>query len=283
MQALAAHYGFDPATTPWNEMSPEAQHAFLYGDPAPMEVHFRSRIGREHTHTATFPGFYGFVRDWDTGGTYTDPGLCPECGGAGLRAEYLAVTLGGAGLRELARMPLEALAAVLARVIVPAQESATAGASAAEPAGSAQLLESSLRTARERLRFLLAVGLGYLHLQRPTSTLSAGEAQRVRLAGLLGSGLTALTVLLDEPTRGLHPSEVEALLGALVALRDAGNTVVVVEHDPLIMRAADHLLDMGPGAGAAGGRVIASGAPPVVAAGATPTAPYLRALLEVAP
>ena len=97
-------------------------------------------------------------------------------------------------------------------------------------------MQASLETARRRLRFLWQVGLGYLHLDRVAATLSAGEAQRVRLAGLLGSGLTSLTVLLDEPTRGLHPAEVEALLAALRSLRDEGNTVIVVEHDPLVMR-----------------------------------------------
>ncbi len=108
-----------------------------------------------------------------------------------------------------------------------------------------------------RLRFLNQVGLGYLHLNRVAATLSAGETQRVKLAGLLGSGLTSLTVLLDEPTRGLHPSEVDALLDVLLALRDEGNTVIVVEHDLVIMRAADHLIDMGPGAGTLGGQVVA--------------------------
>ncbi len=101
----------------------------------------------------------------------------------------------------------------------------------------------------QRLQFLVKVGLGYLHLDRLAGTLSAGEAQRIRLASLLGSGLTSLTLLLDEPTRGLHPSEVEALLDALRALREVGNTVIVVEHDPQVMLAADHLIDMGPEAG----------------------------------
>jgi excinuclease ABC subunit A len=118
-----------------------------------------------------------------------------------------------------------------------------------------------LRKIRQRLAFLIEVGLAYLHLDRVAGTLSAGEVQRVRLAGLLGSGLTSLTLLLDEPTRGLHPSEVAELINALHTLRDEGNTVVVVEHDPLVMCAADYLIDMGPGAGKAGGKVVAQGKP----------------------
>ena len=120
---------------------------------------------------------------------------------------------------------------------------------------------ASLQTALRRLRFLIQVGLGYLHLNRVSATLSAGEAQRIRLAGLLGSGLTSLTVLLDEPTRGLHPREIEALLAALAELRGEGNTVIVVEHDLGFIRAADYLVDMGPGAGAAGGQIVARGTP----------------------
>ena len=129
----------------------------------------------------------------------------------------------------------------------------------------------------KRLRFLNQVGLGYLHLDRVAGMLSAGEVQRIRLAGLLGSGLTHLTLLLDEPTRGLHPAEVQALLSALYELRDEGNTVVVVEHDPLIIQSADHLVDMGPGAGRSGGSVVAQGTPQQVAASAGVTAEWLRA------
>ena len=262
VQALAARYGFDPATTPWQEMAPEAQHAFLFGDPEPLEVTFHGRAGRTHTARVTYPGFYGFIRDWDVGGTYTDTLPCPDCAGAGLRPEYLAVTLAGANMHRLSEMPLGQLGRLLEGVALPE--------------GEADLAGGSLRTARERLRFLGQVGLGYLHLRRPTATLSAGEAQRVRLAGLLGSGLTSLTVLLDEPSRGLHPREVQGLVDALLALRDEGNTVIVVEHDPVVMRAADYLVDVGPGAGAAGGEIVARGTPAEVARAATPTSRWLR-------
>jgi excinuclease ABC subunit A len=261
VQAMAARYDFDPAVTPWNEMTPEAQQAFLFGIPEPMEVTFRSRT-HTRTQTVTFPGFYGWIRDWDVGGTYTDAELCPDCRGARLRPDYLAVALGGRNIHQLSEMSLRELAQVLRDVSTPEIDAHVAGA--------------SLRTARRRLRFLLQVGLGYLHLNRVSATLSAGEAQRVKLAGLLGSELTALTVLLDEPSRGLHPSEVNALVAALRELRDAGNTVIVVEHDPVLIRAADHLIDLGPGAGVAGGEIVAQGTPEQVARTGTLTARWLR-------
>ena len=262
VQALARRYSFDPATTPWKEMTPEAQHAFLWGDPKPMHVDFVSRTGRTHSGMHTFPGFYGWVRDWDVGGTYTQTQPCPDCHGARLRPEYMAVTFAGYNAQQLGEMPLSQLAQELREYSVPAAE--------------AQLAGASLEIVRKRLRFLLQVGLGYLHLSRLTSTLSAGEAQRIKLAGLLGSGLTALTVLLDEPSRGLHPCEVQALVDALLALRDEGNTVIVVEHDLLLIRAADHLVDLGPGAGAAGGQIVAQGKPEQVALADSLTSRWLR-------
>ena len=269
VQSLAAKYSFDPSATPWNEMTAKAQNAFLFGDPEPMPVVFHSRTSRgERRGMHAFPGFYGWVRDWDTGGTYTDTRPCPECGGARLRPEFARVRLAGYTSRELNQMPLSGMPEILGRL----------SPCVVHNSGSPflKLAEPALVTALRRLRFLNQTGLGYLQLDRPASSLSAGEAQRIRLAGLLGSELTALTILLDEPTRGLHPSEVEALREALLELRDSGNTVVVVEHDLLMMQAADHLIDMGPGAGAAGGRVVASGSPDEVRDHDTITARWLR-------
>jgi excinuclease ABC subunit A len=265
-RALGERYGFDPATTPWNEMTADAQQAFLFGDPEPLRVTVRSRT-RTGTRVAEYPGFYGWIRDWDVGGMYTEKRVCPDCDGARLRPEYLAVTLSGYNMHELSEMPLSELALVLEGIPLSEADDASTNVHVSAP---------SLRTARKRLRFLIQVGLGYLHLNRLAGTLSAGEAQRVRLAGLLGSGLTSLTVLLDEPSRGLHPSELKALLGALLQLRDEGNTVIVVEHDPLLIRAADHLIDLGPGAGVAGGEIVAQGKPEQVAQGNTLTAAWLR-------
>jgi excinuclease ABC subunit A len=206
VMALAQHYGFDPHKTPWNQLSQEAQQAFLFGSQMELNITYQSRSGRtSKSYQAKFPGFYGFIHDWDVGGTYSDIRPCPACGGKRLRPEYLAVKLAGSNVYEMEQMTLTGLAQHLS------------GIQPARPE-----LAHVLRTARQRLGFLIQVGLGYLNLDRPSGTLSAGEAQRIRLASLLGSGLTSLTVLLDEPTRGLHPAEVEALLIALQALRDEG-------------------------------------------------------------
>jgi len=134
----------------------------------------------------------------------------------------------------------------------------------------------SLQIILHRLRFLNQVSLGYLHCTRVVMTLSAGEAQRIRLASLLGSELTSLNVLIDEPTRGLHPTEVDGLLQALIKLRDENNTVIVVEHDPQLIRAADHIIDIGPGPGVNGGKIVVQGPPDQVIQTNTTTAQWLR-------
>ncbi len=263
--ALGERFQFDPATTPWNLMTPEAQQVFLYGDDQPMPVMVHSRARGNFVRQGKFPGFYGWVRDWDVGGTYTRTEVCPACQGSGLRPEYASVQLAGRAAGQLGEMPLLDLLRLLEEFSNPTLETHIAAA--------------SLQTALRRLRFLFQVGLGYLHLNRVSASLSAGEAQRIRLAGLLGSGLTSLTVLLDEPTRGLHPREIDALLATLAELRGEGNTVIVVEHDLGFIRAADYLVDMGPGAGAAGGQIVARGTPAQVAqaqAGSL-TAAWLRA------
>lgn len=245
--ALGDRYGFDPDETPWNEMSEKAKKAFLFGDDKPITVTYRSKAtGESKTWTRAWEGFYGgWVRDWDVHGTYTDKTVCPECHGSGLRREYMAVTLAGYNMHELSEMALKLLASVLNNLTLPPQADNTARA--------------NLDTVGRRLRFLNKVGLGYLHLDRPSGTLSAGEAQRIQLAGLLGSGLSSLTVLLDEPSRGMHPGELDALREVLEELRDGGNTVIVVEHDLQIIKAADHIIELGPGAGARGGEIVVSG------------------------
>ena len=245
VRALAQKYNFDPEKTPWNKMTEEAQHAFLFGDPELLDVYHENRKGETRLAELRYPGFYGWVRDWDIGGTYTEAEVCPECKGGGLRPEFLAVQLNGYTIHELSEMPLQHLEKVLKTVEDAALQS--------------RLTKSSYETCMRRIRFLLQVGLTYVHLNRVSATLSAGEAERVKLAGILGSNLTSLTILLDEPSRGLHPSEVDALVQVLKELRDEGNTVIVVEHDPVIIAAADHIIDMGPGAGAKGGHVTAEG------------------------
>ncbi len=250
LQALSARYGFDPMETPWNRMSESARHAFLFGDPEPMEVQFRSKSGRSYRRKAAFPGFYGWIGDWDTGGTYTERVVCPECGGAKLRPEYLAVRLDGADARTLDIMPITELKQLLSGISVPE--------------GPPYHADYELKSVLRRLEFLDIAGLGYASLSREASTLSAGETQRIRLAGLLGSGLTGITVLLDEPSRGLHPRETKGLVNCLRGLKDRGNTVIVIEHDPDIIKAVDMCWEFGPGSGSSGGRIIASGPPETV-------------------
>ncbi len=260
VQAFAARHGFDPSATPWKEVPEDVRNMFYTGDPEPIEVTFHSRTGRISTRTVKFPGFYGWVRDWDIGGTYTDTVTCPTCKGARLRPEYLAVKLEGFNIHELNNIPLSELRDIIDRVKTPDSHPAT----------------PNLRTAQRRLEFLNRVGLGYLKLGRVAATLSAGEAQRVKLAGLLGSELTNLTVLLDEPSRGLHPREVNALFDALAELRDEGNTVIVVEHDLELIEKADHIIDMGPGPGISGGKIVAEGSPEDIRKSESVTGKWLR-------
>lgn len=245
VQAFSARHGFDPFETPWEDVPEDIRQMFYTGDPEPLEVVFTNPKGKTSKRTTNFPGFYGWIRDWDVGGTYTDNMVCPSCNGARLRPEYLAVKLGGYNIHELSMMPLDQLETVIQGLEVLGDS----------------IIQVNLKTIRRRLRFLKQVGLNYVHLNRVTATLSAGEAQRIKLAGLLGSGLTSLTVLLDEPSRGLHPREVNALLEALSELRDEGNTVILVEHDMEIVMKADHIIDMGPEAGTNGGTVVAEGSP----------------------
>jgi excinuclease ABC subunit A len=243
--AFATRYEFDPAMTPWNEVPEDVRNMFYYGDPTPLVVTFRSRSGRVSLRTLNFPGFYGWVRDWDAGGTYTDNIICPSCNGARLKPEYLAVKLQGYNIHQLSTMPLFKLFETTTKI----QLSRTHRA------------HPNLQIIQRRLGFLNKVGLGYIKLNRVSSTLSAGEAQRVKLAGLLGSEITNLTVILDEPSRGLHPKEVNALFEALSDLRNMGNTVIVVEHDLEIIEKADHIIDMGPGPGIRGGEIVFKGPP----------------------
>jgi excinuclease ABC subunit A len=242
LQALAERYGFDPHRTPWLELSDAAQQAFLFGE---EEVELAPEARRLASRTVTWRGVLRILANWDVGGLYTDHVTCPECEGARLRPPYLRVRLAGWNRHRLHQQPVTAVREALDAVRAPA--------------GAPGWVDRSLRVARRRLEFLARVGLGYLHLDRRAASLSAGEAQRVKLASLLGADLTGVTVLLDEPSRGMHPREVEALADALAGLRTAGNTAVFVDHDPRLVDRAGHVVVLGPGAGAAGGRVLAAG------------------------
>ncbi len=220
MRVLGERYAFDLRSTPWSELSDEARHAVLYGDQS-----------------------WSGLNEWaqfDPGGVDTTASVCAECDGKRLRLPYLTIRLNGRNRSELFSAPLAELEEVLASMDEPADAHAA----------------DARTVALHRLGFLRSVGLGYLQLNRTTWTLSAGEAQRVKLAAVVGGGLVGMTVLLDEPSRGLHPSEVVGLVRALTELRDAGNTVIAVEHDPTFIRAADDVLEIGPGPGPAGGRLV---------------------------
>ncbi|MFX1389298.1 MAG: AAA family ATPase [Promethearchaeota archaeon] len=246
VQALAIRYRFDPFNTLWNNMSEEARNAFLFGDREPLDVIYENKKGQVTKRKTVYKGFYEhWLRDWDVGGTYTDREKCDECEGMKLRPQYLRVSLSGYNFFQMCELPLEELYQKLKTIKIEDK--------------IPDFVTNSLNTILYRLKFLLRTGLGYINLNRIAETLSAGEAQRVRLAGLLGSDLTSLTVLLDEPSRGLHPSELQPLVEALKELRDNGNTIIIIEHDPLFMEAADYIIDMGPEAGINGGEIVAKG------------------------
>ncbi len=239
--ALAERYGFDPRGTPWSALSDQARNAFIFGDPVPFprKPGQGSWRGGGNSREWFWPGVDPWARG-DVGGSWSQEVTCDACDGKGLRAPYLALRLQGRDRTELFRMSLGEIESLLESVGIPDDKHAV----------DARML------ALRRLGFLRSVGLGYLHLDRRVSTLSAGEAQRIKLASVLGGELLGMAILLDEPSRGLHPTEVNALTSTLLELRDAGNTVIAVEHDPAFIRAADDVIEIGPGPGRLGGRII---------------------------
>jgi excinuclease ABC subunit A len=248
LRAFAARHNFDPKTTPWNKLPKKVQEAFLWGDPEPYDDGVQLWVGGNR-----WGGVMTELTMWDQGGLYTSFETCAQCDGKRLRPEYLAIRIEGFDRSDLHSMPMSELADVL--------ESASLKVDV--------LANDAHETVQRRAEFLCRVGLGYLHLDRLAGTLSAGEAQRVKLSAALGSGLLGMTILLDEPSRGLHPSEVEALAGALTELRDAGNTVLAVEHDGVLLSRADHVIEFGPESGDRGGRVMYAGPVTKVKKGAT--------------
>ncbi len=246
IQALADRYGFNQFETPWNEMSEEAKKAFLFGAEKPLTCHIENKKGQRYTKDLIFKGFYEqWLRDWDTGGTFTDTMLCSECNGTGFRPQYLKFSFLGYNIHEIAETPLNELYKKF-------REQST-------EQFQHDFIINSFKIIFNRLEFLVRIGLGYTHLNRVVETLSAGEAQRIRLAGLIGSNLSSLTILLDEPSRGLHPSELQSLLNILRELRDKGNTIIIIEHDLLFIESAEYIIDMGPEAGLNGGEIVAKG------------------------
>src|SRR5262249_30564897 len=189
---------------------------------------------------------------------YYEPVVCPACDGSRLRTEARAVRFGGRSIHELTAMAVDDLLAFVRNLVPPADGSELAVAGDRDPASEA-IVAPLLVEIAGRLRYLIDVGLEYLSLDRGSDTLSGGELQRARLAAQLGSGLVGVCYILDEPTAGLHPRDTARLVASLRRLREMGNSVLVVEHDEAMIRAADWVVDLGPGAGPDGGAVVVAG------------------------
>ncbi len=256
-QAIADRYEID-METPWYDLPEDVQDCFLYGTNGDrLYISYRNRFGRRRSYTTTFEGIVPNLerRYRETDSDYSREKIeeymsvrpCPECDGARLRPESLAVRIGGMGIHEVTRMSARRGIEWFEKLELTDTER--------------QIARLVLREIDERLRFLDNVGVGYLSLERAAGTLSGGEAQRIRLATQIGSSLVGVLYILDEPSIGLHQRDNARLISTLARLRDLGNTVIVVEHDEGTMRAADHLVDLGPGAGEHGGHVVAEGRP----------------------
>ncbi|MCL1825169.1 MAG: excinuclease ABC subunit UvrA [Betaproteobacteria bacterium] len=260
IECLAAHYGFD-AETPFNGLPKKAREAVLHGsgDERIAFLYFSDKgrtVTKSHPFEGIIPNMERRFRDTDSVLVreellkYRASRPCPDCGGARLTPAARHVLVGNLSLPKVAALPLSRCLAFFKDLQLEGQR--------------ALIADKIVREITARLGFLDNVGLGYLSLERAADTLSGGEAQRIRLASQIGSGLTGVMYVLDEPSIGLHQRDNGRLMETLGRLRDLGNTVIVVEHDEEAMRAADHLVDMGPGAGETGGEVIASGTPEAV-------------------
>ena len=254
LRALSAEYGFS-LDTPFQDYPQDIKDLLLYGkNSRPVKVHYKGQRG-EGVYDITFEGLIKSVArryretsaestkaEYETFMTITP---CEVCGGKRLKPTALAVTVGDKNIAELTELPITELAKFMKDLELTDRQKMIGAA--------------ILKEIRSRLHFLIDVGLDYLCLSRGTSTLSGGEAQRIRLATQIGSGLVGVAYILDEPSIGLHQRDNDKLIAALKNLRDLGNTLIVVEHDEDTMRAADHIIDIGPGAGANGGYVVAEG------------------------
>ena len=261
-QAICERYEID-LETPWQDL-PEAQRDFfLYGTGADrFQVAYRNRFGRRRNYSTAFEGI---VKGLEKRYRETESELikskieeymtlrpCPECHGARLRPESRAVLVAGTPINEFTALSIRNSLAWIRGLALSEHDQ--------------RIARLVLREIDERLSFLENVGVGYLSMDRAAATLSGGEAQRIRLATQIGSALVGVLYILDEPSIGLHQRDNEKLIGTLERLRDVGNTVLVVEHDEETMRAADHIVDIGPGAGEHGGHVVAQGTADEVAA-----------------
>ncbi|MBU4335033.1 MAG: excinuclease ABC subunit UvrA, partial [Actinobacteria bacterium] len=252
--ALAEDLGFS-MDTPWRALPQRAKDAVLHGRDHEVKVRYRNRWGRDRQYATGFEGVISFLerRHTETESEWSKEKYeafmrevpCPTCEGARLKPEVLAVRVGGKSIAQVCDLPIREARDFLDGLVLNPRERAIA----------AQVLKEI----QARLGFLLDVGLDYLALMRPAATLSGGEAQRIRLATQIGSGLVGVLYVLDEPSIGLHQRDNRRLIDTLTRLRDLGNSLIVVEHDEDTIRTADWIVDIGPGAGEHGGRVIHSG------------------------
>ena len=254
LEGLAGDLKFS-MKTPWRKLSAKAKEAVLHGYEYEIHVKYRNRYGRVRNYSTGFEGVVPFIqrRHSETDSDYSREKYeaymretpCPVCKGSRLKPEVLAVKIGGMSISEVAELSIAKAAHFLKSVDFTERE--------------AKIAERVLKEVHARLGFLLDVGLDYLTLARAAATLSGGEAQRIRLATQIGSGLTGVLYVLDEPSIGLHQRDNRRLIETLTRLRDIGNTLIVVEHDEETIRTADWIVDIGPGAGEHGGRVVVSG------------------------
>ena len=254
LEGLASELEFS-LDTPWNQLPEDIQNAVLFGKDFAVKVKWKNKYGRELRYTSGFEGVLGYIeRKWLESENDFQRGRwsgflreipCDACDGARLRPEVLGVKVSGSSIADVARLSLADCSKFFTGLVLDERD--------------AKIGAQVLREIQARLNFLLDVGLDYLSLERSAGTLSGGEAQRIRLATQIGSGLTGVLYVLDEPSIGLHQRDNRRLIETLVKLRDLGNTLVVVEHDEDTIKASDWIVDIGPGAGVHGGEVVHSG------------------------
>jgi excinuclease ABC subunit A len=254
LEALAEEVKFS-LDNPWKKLSVKAKEAILNGFEYEVHVKYKNRYGRVRNYSSGFEGVIPFIhrKHDETESDYSREKYqsymreipCNVCSGARLKPEVLAVTVGDRNISEICELSIAECAEFLKSISLNARE--------------AQIAERVLKEVNARLGFLLDVGLDYLSLARPAATLSGGEAQRIRLATQIGSGLVGVLYVLDEPSIGLHQRDNRRLIETLTRLRDLGNTLIVVEHDEETIRTADWIVDIGPGAGEHGGKIVVSG------------------------
>ncbi|MCP8999261.1 excinuclease ABC subunit UvrA [Pseudarthrobacter sp. RMG13] len=254
LEGLSKELGFS-MDTPWEKLGDDVRQTVLHGKDHKVVVQYKNRFGRERKYSTGFEGAIQYVHrkhgetdsEWarDRYEEYMRQIACPACNGARLNPASLSVLINGKSIADVAAMPMRVCADFLNNLVLTGRE--------------AQIAHQVLKEIQARLTFLLDVGLEYLNLERPSATLSGGEAQRIRLATQIGSGLVGVLYVLDEPSIGLHQRDNRRLIETLTRLRDMGNTLIVVEHDEDTIQVADWIVDIGPGAGEHGGQVVHSG------------------------